>query len=127
MSIIENRRPWQFTRLASFLVALSILGVRLACQTRIDGDVALRRLVQDDADIEITSLFVNGHGVNTIIEKHGGFIDNYMGDGLMALFESKDPFTGAFESVRAGIGMLREVKERCTTMRTGSKTWVDFS
>ncbi len=46
------------------------------------------------------------HRMNRIIEKHGGFIDNYMGDGLMALFEAKDPFSGAFNSVRAGLEML---------------------
>ncbi len=130
--------------------------IRLSCQTHIrgSGDITLRRLVQDEADIEITSLFVNGpewniagtekflfilfadirgftslseallpydvihllkryfHRMNRIIENYGGFIDNYMGDGLMALFESEDPLAGAYGSVRAGIEMLKEVKER---------------
>lgn len=44
-----------------------------------------------------------------IITKHGGRIDNYMGDGFMALFESDDSEAGALQAVRAGLEMLASV------------------
>jgi adenylate cyclase len=34
--------------------------IRLACQTRVAGDVTLRRLVLDDEDVELSSLFIRG-------------------------------------------------------------------
>jgi adenylate cyclase len=34
--------------------------LRLACQTRVTGDVTLRRLVLDDEDVELSSLFIRG-------------------------------------------------------------------
>jgi len=39
-----------------------------------------------------------------IIRKHGGFIDKYIGDAIMGLFESGDP------AVQAGIDMLSHLK-----------------
>lgn len=101
--------------------------VRLACQTRVMGDVSLRRLVLDDADIrvaiqegridpgdagreaEVTVLFCDIRSftafsegalpydvihilnryfetLGVIIDRHGGYIDKYMGDGIMVLF-----------------------------------------
>ncbi len=128
--------------------------VRLACQTHVKGDIRLRRLVLDEDDVDITSLFVNGptsihqgqekflcimfadirgftslseallpydvihilkryfHRMEMVIEKHGGRIDNYMGDGFMALFETADPAEGARRSVAAGLEMLEEVQNR---------------
>ncbi len=45
--------------------------VRLACQTKVNGPVKLRRLVLDDEDIELSSLFVKGVKPGSAgIEKH---------------------------------------------------------
>jgi adenylate cyclase len=46
-----------------------------------------------------------------IVERRGGRIDNYMGDGFIALFESDSPVEGARRSVQAGLEML-EAMER---------------
>jgi adenylate cyclase len=45
------------------------------------------------------------------IRHQHGFINSYMGDGLMALFEPADPAAGAEQSIRAGLAMLLEVKK----------------
>ena len=44
-----------------------------------------------------------------VINAHGGYIDNYMGDGLMALFGVDDPADAPLRAVRAGLGMIEEV------------------
>ena len=44
-----------------------------------------------------------------VIDAHGGYIDNYMGDGLMALFGVDDPADAPLRAVRAGLGMIEEV------------------
>lgn len=122
--------------------------IRLACQTRIDGDVSLRRMVLDSDDVLITDQRIAGltpgivgeeravtvmfadvrgftgfaetlpaydvvHSLNRIfcsvgsaIARHGGRIDNYMGDGLMALFDGEDAGIAASQAVRAGLEML---------------------
>jgi adenylate cyclase len=122
--------------------------VRLACQTRITGDVKVRRLVLDDHDIQITSQINPGavpgnigeekylgllfadirgftsfaealppydvihalnryyQGMDTALKKFGGIIDNYMGDGLLALFDGAEPHEVALRSVKAGLGLL---------------------
>jgi adenylate cyclase len=46
-----------------------------------------------------------------IITKYGGRIDNYMGDGFMALFEAEAPEAGALQAVRAGLAMLERMAE----------------
>lgn len=101
--------------------------VRLACQTTVSGDVRLRRLVLDDADIqvairegrtdagdvgreaEVAVLFCDIRSftafsehalpydvihilnryfetIGAIIDRYGGYIDKYMGDGIMVVF-----------------------------------------
>ena len=115
--------------------------LRLACQTRIGGDVTVRRLVLDEADLTIASLLgkeaqtrvgeqkniavlfsdiagftgiseklspydvlflLNKYysAMATIVETNTGYIDNFIGDGLMALFgiENEPDFAccGAF-------------------------------
>ena len=46
-----------------------------------------------------------------IVNHFGGHIDNYMGDGFMALFEGKVPEEAALRAVRAGLAMLKKVEE----------------
>ncbi|MEE8329638.1 MAG: adenylate/guanylate cyclase domain-containing protein [Thermodesulfovibrionia bacterium] len=50
--------------------------------------------------------------MNEIIKRYGGYIDNYMGDGLMALFEVENPDEGAFSAVKAGLEMLDIQKKK---------------
>lgn len=99
--------------------------IRLACQTKVTGDITLRRLVWDDGDIaeaiegnvfqesgrevDVTILFSDIRSftsfsekslpydivhilnryfglIGEIIDQHGGYIDKYMGDGIMVIF-----------------------------------------
>ena len=45
--------------------------------------------------------------------EHGGYIDKYMGDGIMAIFglDSTDPAAACRDAVSAGLGMLKELEE----------------
>ncbi len=123
--------------------------IRLACQTRAKKDVTIRRLVLDDLDVELTSLFIDNaaagatgtekhifilfadirgftalsetllpydvihilnryfHAMGEVISSHGGYIDNYLGDGFLALFEGVDPHEIARNAINAGLEMLR--------------------
>ena len=49
--------------------------------------------------------------VGEVIGCHGGIINNYMGDGFMALFEADDPAEGALRAVRAGLDLLEAVQK----------------
>jgi adenylate cyclase len=49
------------------------------------------------------------HQIGQIISAHGGYIDNYMGDGIMALFGVDDPTDAPLRAVRAGLDMLDAV------------------
>lgn len=49
--------------------------------------------------------------VGPIVERHGGSINNFMGDGFMALFGLKDPKDAPLRAVRAGLDIL-EAAER---------------
>lgn len=51
------------------------------------------------------------HQVGQIITAHGGYIDNYMGDGIMALFGVDDPTDAPLRAVRAGLDMLTAVDQ----------------
>jgi adenylate cyclase len=44
-----------------------------------------------------------------VISHHGGYIDNYMGDGVIALFGIEDPTDAPLHAVKAGLGMLEAV------------------
>ncbi|MBE9094435.1 adenylate/guanylate cyclase domain-containing protein [Tychonema sp. LEGE 07203] len=44
-----------------------------------------------------------------VINKNGGMINNYMGDGFMALFGLENPEKAAEQAVRAGVEMLEEL------------------
>jgi adenylate cyclase len=128
--------------------------VRLACQTTVSGDVALRRLVLDDEDVELVdqeiagaaprsvgderhlailfadirnfTAFAEAHlpydvvhvlnryfsRVGAIINQHHGQINNFIGDGLMALFDTAaaDAPNPTLNAVRAGLDMLKAVE-----------------
>ncbi|MEN9796816.1 MAG: Adenylate cyclase 1 [Pseudomonadota bacterium] len=104
--------------------------IRLACQTRVTGEVAVRRLVLDEVDLKLASQRVAlGAAVGRdaelavmfsdvanftpfsealtaydvvhtldrwftvsgdVVERHGGRVDNYMGDGFLAVFEDAE-------------------------------------
>ncbi len=133
--------------------------VRLACQTRVQGDVKLRRLVLDETDLEITSqlsrhrlglagesknvsvLFCDIRGftqlttalspydvvfvlsryfyqVGEAIEVNGGYIVDFYGDGVMALFGVDDDPLAPLRSVKAGLDILAEVDRFRPYMRS---------
>jgi adenylate cyclase len=48
--------------------------------------------------------------VGSIINRHGGQIDNFMGDGIMALFGTDDAPDATLRAVRAGVEMLIAVE-----------------
>lgn len=50
------------------------------------------------------------HYVGPVIHRHGGIIDNYMGDGFMALFGMENEGDAALHAVRAGLGILQTVE-----------------
>lgn len=127
--------------------------IRLACQTRFEGHLKVRRLVIDDEDLELTDqmasnkksgivgeeknvviLFSDIRGFTTfsetvpaydvihtlnryfhlmgaVISRNGGYIDNYMGDGIMALFGVDKPEGACERAVQAGLEMLDEMKK----------------
>ncbi|CAN1211039.1 Guanylate cyclase domain-containing protein [Tumidithrix helvetica PCC 7403] len=119
--------------------------IRLACQTKVVGDVKVHRLVLDSDDVDtvenqlsvgsigeekqIAILFADIRGftkfaettlpydviyvlnsyfsrMDKVIHRHGGAINSYMGDGLMALFMTEEPELAAEMAVRAGLEML---------------------
>ena len=124
--------------------------LRLACQTAISGDVALRRLVLDDSDLNIASLLgddaqarvgeqkniavlfsdISGFtsiserlspydvlfllnkyyaAMGAVVDENEGYIDNFIGDGLMALFGVENEEHFALRCVKAGLDMLKAV------------------
>ncbi len=58
--------------------------------------------------IHVLNLFFQQAG--KVIARHGGTINNYMGDGFMALFEADEPSEGALRAVKAGLGLLDAVQ-----------------
>lgn len=127
--------------------------IRLACQTRITGNVKLRRPVLDEIDVELTSQIKPGaapgsvgeekqiailfadiggytafaealppydvihvlsryfHLMGEVITRQGGYISDYIGDGIMALFGLENPAEAALRAVKAGVEMLAAVEK----------------
>ena len=126
--------------------------IRLACQTRVRGDVGLRRLVMDETDVKLLGTeagpgkcgreadlavlfadlrnFTNFseanlpydviHILNRYFEPageaivaNGGYIDKYMGDGIMALFglDEPDPREACLSAVRAARELRAQLEE----------------
>jgi adenylate cyclase len=52
------------------------------------------------------------HVMNEVIIKYNGYIDNYLGDGFMALFEVDDPEEREASAVKAGTEMLKALKDQ---------------
>jgi adenylate cyclase len=126
--------------------------VRLACQTTVDGDVTVRRMVLDTLDIQLSNQIGPGLKLGSVgeekdlailfadigeytsfaeslpaydvihalrryfvtmgrvIDAHGGRINDYVGDGIMALFGVDGRPDPVFRAVRAGLEMLWEVE-----------------
>ena len=143
---VASRRGWdEFTR--------------LACQTRVEGDVVIRRLLDKAQDIivldldeiaggtagegkelDLAVLFSDIRDFTTLSEQslphdivhmlnryftaaaepvlnNNGFIDKYIGDGILAVFGTRDesPGTACRNAVRAALGMLEAVRRRGPT------------
>ena len=49
--------------------------------------------------------------MDRVIHRHGGFINNYMGDGLLALFDVDHPEDATLHAVQAGLEMLEAVEK----------------
>ena len=45
------------------------------------------------------------------VKKHGGVVNNYMGDGLLACFSGEDPADTVYRTARAGLDMLHELED----------------
>lgn len=65
------------------------------------------RLLPYDAIHSLNRYF---HHIGPVIAAHGGVINNYMGDGFMALFGLDDPADATLRATRAGLAMLRTVE-----------------
>ena len=63
------------------------------------------------ADALVPDFLRELHHVGQAVRRHGGYIDTYMGDGLMALFSIQDPDSAALRAVRAGLDMLAAVEQ----------------
>jgi len=124
--------------------------VRLACQTKVFGNVSIRRLILDQEDIDLVegqlsletlgvrksiaillatvrgaSNFdeVNFHydliytmsryfqSMNKIINRYGGFINNYMNYSLIGVFGLNEPKDASERAVWAGLEMLIALKD----------------
>ena len=49
--------------------------------------------------------------VGQVIEKYGGRIDTYMGDGFMALFETGEPTDSGLSGIKAGLAIIRAIED----------------
>ena len=58
------------------------------------------------------------HTVGPAIAANGGCIDNYIGDGLLALFGVDDAPEAAFRAVKAGLAMLKAVEQLKSYLKT---------
>lgn len=51
------------------------------------------------------------HVMGQVITRNGGYISDYVGDGLLALFGLDDNTDAAFDAVKTGLEMLEELKK----------------
>jgi class 3 adenylate cyclase/nitrite reductase/ring-hydroxylating ferredoxin subunit/CDGSH-type Zn-finger protein len=126
--------------------------IRLACQTKLKGDVTYRRVLLDKRDVDLNSqitdqrlesagtlrnltiLFCDIKGFTTfsetlsaydvifilnryfsimreVIIRHGGEINNYIGDAILAIFGLKESRQQALRAVSASLEMLKAMDE----------------
>jgi hypothetical protein len=113
---------------------------RLACQTKVHGAVVIRRLLDNPQDIIVLDLD-ELHGVaagegkelelailfsdirnfaahsekNLPVLNNNGFIDKYIGDGILAAFGTRDesPASTCRNAVRAALGMQDAAQRLC--------------
>ncbi len=126
--------------------------IRLACQTKVSGDVTCKRLVKDEDDIALLNqeigtehactgqekrlviYFSDLRGFTTfsennlpydvvhvlnkyftaicpLIVNNKGFIDKYIGDGLMAIFGLEDDPNPVLSAVKSALGQLQELEK----------------
>ena len=52
------------------------------------------------------------HGVTRAVERQGGVVTSYMGDGVMALFLPGDGATSSLRAARAAMEMLANIEHR---------------
>lgn len=45
-----------------------------------------------------------------VIEKFGGTIDNYLGDGLLALFDNHDPRQSSMQAIKSALEIIDEIE-----------------
>ena len=89
----------------------NILEVQLGDQVGMEmtvlfSDIFAFTTLSEGMDPEENFRFINDYlsRVSPVIRRHSGFIDKYMGDGIMALFPG-----GPDDAVRAAVGMQQEV------------------
>lgn len=62
------------------------------------------------------------HEMGQVINQNGGYIDNYMGDGIMALFGVQDPHEATLRAVKSGVEMLKALDHLNPYIETVYKT-----
>jgi len=62
------------------------------------------------------------HDMGQVIHQNGGYIDNYMGDGIMALFGVHDPHEATLRAVKSGVEMLKALDQLNPYIETVYKT-----
>ena len=114
----------------TFLSKESILDVGLGDQIQKDmtimfSDIRGFTAISEHLTPKQTFNFLNGYlsSIAPIIRRHGGFIDKYLGDGIMAIFPGK-----VDDAVLCGLNMIQEIrkmnisreKEGLTPIATGT-------
>jgi adenylate cyclase len=75
----------------------------------IQGFTAFAEALMPYDVVHVLNRYFNHMG--KVIRHYQGYINAYMGDGLMALFETADPAAGADQAILAGLDMLAEVEK----------------
>lgn len=107
---LERFVPHEFL---AFLQKQSILDVRLGDQTLKDitilfADIRSFTTLSENMTPEETFKFLNSYlnRIGPIIRSHNGFIDKYIGDGIMALFPQSPK-----DAIDAAIAMVKRIHE----------------
>jgi adenylate cyclase len=98
LSFLENHSALVGVEKGIFILFADIQGFTAFAETLMPYDV-----------VHVLNRYFNL--MSKVIRNYQGYINTYMGDGLMALFESADPASGATRAIQAGLAMLREVEK----------------